>query len=95
MVSLSSYLILSTILFALGAAGFLFKRNLLTLLMCVELMLNAVTLTFIAFSHALRQIDGQVLAFFALVVAAVQGAVGLAILIEIYRKRAELLRQDR
>jgi NADH-quinone oxidoreductase subunit K len=63
--------------------------------MCVELMLNAVMLTFIAFSHALRQMDGQVLALFTLIVAAVQCVVGLAILIEIYRKREALSRQDR
>jgi NADH-quinone oxidoreductase subunit K len=94
MVPLSYYLILSAILFALGAAGFLFKRNIVTIFMSVELMLNAVNLTFVAFSYHLRQLDGQIIVFFVMVIAAAEAAVGLAIVIAVYRNR-ETLNVDR
>ena len=90
MVPLSYYLILSAILFTLGAAGFLFKRNILTIFMSVELMLNAVNLTFVALSFHLRQLDGQIIVFFVMVIAAAEAAVGLAIVIAVYRNRESL-----
>ncbi len=89
-VPLSWYLILSAILFGLGCAGFLFRRNIITTFMCIELMLNAVNLTFIAFSHYLKQVDGNVFAFFVMVVAAAEAAVGLAIILSVFRNRATL-----
>ena len=90
MVPLSYYLILSAILFVLGAAGFLFKRNIVTIFMSVELMLNAVNLTFVALSYAFRQLDGQIFVFFVMVVAAAEAAVGLAIIITVFRNRESL-----
>jgi NADH-quinone oxidoreductase subunit K len=89
-VPLTWYLILSAILFALGVAGFLFRRNIITVFMSIELMLNAVNLSFIAFSHQLRQVDGHIVAFFVMVVAAAEAAVGLAIILTIFRNRATL-----
>ena len=85
MVPLSYYLVLSAILFVLGVAGFLFKRNLITIFMSVELMLNSVNLSFVAFSYYFRQLDGQVFVFFVMVVAAAEAAVGLAIIISVFR----------
>ena len=90
MVPLSYYLVLSAILFVLGVAGFLFKRNLITLFMSVELMLNAVNLSFVALSYYFRQLDGQVFVFFVMVVAAAEAAVGLAIIIAVFRNRQTL-----
>ena len=90
MVPLSYYLILSAVLFGLGVAGFLFKRNIVTIFMSVELMLNAVNLTFVALSYTFRQLDGQVFVFFVMVVAAAEAAVGLAIIITVFRNRASL-----
>ncbi|HUR47866.1 MAG TPA: NADH-quinone oxidoreductase subunit NuoK [Candidatus Saccharimonadales bacterium] len=85
MIPLSYYLVLSAILFVLGVAGFLFKRNLITIFMSVELMLNSVNLSFVAFSYYFRQLDGQVFVFFVMVVAAAEAAVGLAIIISVFR----------
>ena len=85
MVPLSHYLILSTILFGLGVAGFLFKRNIVTMFMSIELMLNAVNLTFVALSYSFRQLDGQIFVIFVMVVAAAEAAVGLAIIITVFR----------
>ena len=90
MVPISWYLILSAILFAMGAAGFIFKRNIITVFMSIELMLNAVNLSFVAFSHLLRNVNGQVFVFFVMVVAAAEAAVGLAIIILVYRNRRSL-----
>src|SRR5262245_58333928 len=90
MVPLSYYLILSAVLFVLGVAGFLFKRNLITIFMSVELMLNAVNLSFVALSYYFRQLDGQVFVFFVMVVAAAEAAVGLAIIISVFRNRQTL-----
>jgi NADH-quinone oxidoreductase subunit K len=89
-VPLSWYLILSAILFSLGVAGFLFRRNIITVFMSIELMLNAVNLTFIAFSHQLRQVDGQIFTFFVMVVAAAEAAVGLAIILTVFKNRQTL-----
>lgn len=89
-VPLSWYLILSVILFVTGAAGFLLRRNIITVFMCIELMLNAVNLAFIAFSHKLRQVDGNIFAFFVMVVAAAEAAVGLAIILTVFKNRSTL-----
>lgn len=89
-VPLSWYLILSAILFSLGVAGFLFRKNLITVFMSIELMLNAVNLSFIAFSYQLRQVDGHIFSFFVMVVAAAEAAVGLAIILTVFKNRATL-----
>ena len=83
-------LVLSALLFALGALGVFLRRNLITIFMCVELMLNAVNLAFVAFSRALGVLDGQVLVFFVMTVAAAEAAVGLAIVIALHRKKDTL-----
>jgi NADH-quinone oxidoreductase subunit K len=96
MVPLSWYLILSAILFCLGVMGFLLKRNIITIFMSIELMLNAVNLTFVAFAkywqdhNLLLALSGQVFVFFVMVVAAAEAAVGLAIIIAIFRTRETL-----
>jgi NADH-quinone oxidoreductase subunit K len=89
-VPLSWYLILSVILFVTGAAGFLLRRNIITVFMCIELMLNAVNLTFIAFSNKLGQVDGNIFSFFVMVVAAAEAAVGLAIILTVFKNRSTL-----
>ncbi len=89
-VPLSYYLVLSAILFGLGVLGFLLKRSIIAIFMSLELMLNAVNLSFVAFSHAWHQISGQIFVFFVIVVAAAEAAVGLAIIIMIFRNRASL-----
>jgi NADH-quinone oxidoreductase subunit K len=89
-VPISYYLILSAILFGLGVLAFVFKRNIITIFMSIELMLNAVNLAFVAFSRMLGQLDGQVFVFFVIVVAAAEAAVGLAIIIQIARNRQTL-----
>ena len=89
-VPLGWYLMLSAILFSLGVAGFLFRRNVITVFMSIELMLNAVNLAFIAFARAWGQLQGQVFVFFVIVVAAAEAAVGLAIVIVISRNRHSL-----
>jgi NADH-quinone oxidoreductase subunit K len=81
------YLILSGLLFTIGAVGVLVRRNVLVMFMCVELMLNAVNLTFITFSRMLDDIGGQSVVFFVLVVAAAEVVVGLGIIVAIYRRR--------
>jgi NADH-quinone oxidoreductase subunit K len=89
-VPLSWYLILSAILFCLGVAGFFFRRNLITVFMCIELMLNAVNLSFVAFSYHLRQVDGHIFTFFVMVVAAAEAAVGLAIILTVFKNLGSL-----
>lgn len=89
-VPMSWYLILSAILFTLGVAGFLFRRNIITVFMSIELMLNAVNLSFVAFSHHLHQVDGQIYTFFVMVVAAAEAAVGLAIILTVFKNRQTL-----
>ena len=94
MVPVSWYLILSAVLFTLGVAAFLFKRNIITIFMSIELMLNAVNLSFAAFANTHAKVDGQVFVFFVMVVAAAEAAVGLAIIISVFRTR-ETLNVDR
>jgi NADH-quinone oxidoreductase subunit K len=89
-VPVSYYVILSAVLFGLGIIGVLFKRNIVTMFMSIELMLNAVNLAFIAFGRGLGQLQGQVFVFFVIVVAAAEAAVGLAIVILIERNRKTL-----
>ncbi len=89
-VPLSWYLVLSAVLFALGVAGFLFKRNIVTTFMSIELMLNAVNLSFVAFSYHWKQVAGHIFVFFVIVVAAAEAAVGLAIIITVFRNRQTL-----
>ncbi|HSZ19100.1 MAG TPA: NADH-quinone oxidoreductase subunit NuoK [Candidatus Acidoferrum sp.] len=90
MVPTSYYLVLSAVLFGLGVIAFIFKRNILTIFMSIELMLNAVNLAFVSFSRLLGQLQGQVFVFFVIVVAAAEAAVGLAIIILIHRNRGTL-----
>ena len=94
MVPVSYYLILSAILFVIGVAAFVFKRNIITLFMSIELMLNAVNLTFVAFANMHQNISGHIFVFFVMVVAAAEAAVGLAIIIAVFRTR-ETLNVDR
>jgi NADH-quinone oxidoreductase subunit K len=94
MVSLNGYLILSAILFAIGTIGVLTRRNAIVIFMCVELMLNAVNLTFIAFSKFLGNLDGQVFVFFVMTVAAAEAAVGLALMIAFYKNRESIDVED-
>jgi NADH-quinone oxidoreductase subunit K len=88
MIPLSSYLILAAVLFAISVAGiFINRKNVILLLMCIELMLLAVNINFIAFSHFLGDTAGQVFVFFILTVAAAEAAIGLAILVVLFRSR--------
>jgi len=89
-VPISYYLILSAVLFGLGVVAFVFKRNIITIFMAIELMLNAVNLAFVAFARAHNQLDGLVFVFFVIVVAAAEAAVGLAIVLTIVRNRESL-----
>ncbi len=84
------YLILSMLLFLIGAVGFIIKKNVISVFLCLELMLNAVNLSFVAFARNLNQVHGQILVFFVMVVAAAEAAVGLAITIILYRNRNTL-----
>ena len=90
MVPSSYYLVLSAVLFGLGVVAFLFKRNIITIFMSIELMLNAVNLAFVTFSRHLGNLNGQVFVFFVIVVAAAEAAVGLAIIILIAKHRQSL-----
>jgi len=85
---LSWYLVLSAVLFGIGAMGVLMRRNLIVVFMAIELMLNAVNLTFVAFARVRGTIDGHVIVFFVMAVAAAEAAVGLAILLQLFRVRA-------
>ena len=88
MVSAGYYMGLAAVLFAIGASGVLLRRNVLIMFMSVELMLNAVNLTFVAAGRELGNIDGQVAVFFVMVVAAAEVVVGLAIIVTVFRRRA-------
>jgi NADH-quinone oxidoreductase subunit K len=88
------YLTLAAALFTIGAVGLLVRRNTLVMFMCIELMLNAANLTFVAFAKALNDISGQVIVFFTLVVAAAEVAVGLAIIVAIFRRRQDVTADD-
>jgi len=90
MIPLNWYLILGAVLFLIGVLGFFLKRNIIALLLFVEIMLNAVNLTFVAFSSRHGEISGQVFVFFVLVVAAAEAAVGLALVIAMFRNRESL-----
>ncbi|MGI8795864.1 MAG: NADH-quinone oxidoreductase subunit NuoK [Acidimicrobiia bacterium] len=81
------YLVLAAVLFTIGAVGLLIRRNVLVMFMCVELMLNAANLTFVTFARELDDVGGQAIVFFTLVVAAAEVAVGLAIIVAIFRRR--------
>jgi len=88
------YLALAAVLFSIGAVGLLIRRNVLVMFMCVELMLNAVNLTFVTFSKMLDDINGQSLVFFVLVVAAAEVVVGLGIIVSIFRRRPNATADD-
>ena len=90
MIPLGHYLVVSAILFAIGTAGVFLCRNLITILLSIEIMLNAVNLTFVAFGRALGSVEGQIIAFFVMTVAAAEAAVGLAIVIALFRHRESL-----
>ena len=90
MVPLSWYLILSAMLFACGVVGFLIKRNIITIFMSIELMLNAVNLSFVTFSYHYKNVDGHLFTFFVMVVAAAEAAVGLAIILTVFKNRGTL-----
>ena len=90
MIPVSYFLVLSAVLFGLGAIAFIFKRNIITIFMSIELMLNAVNLAFVAFGRAWNQLDGMVFVFFVIVVAAAEAAVGLAIVIMLVKDRQSL-----
>ena len=94
MVPLNYYLILSAIIFAIGVVGVLIRRDLIIVLMSIELMLNAVNLTFIAFSRFLGSMEGQVMVFFVMAVAAAEAVIGLAIIISTFRHRETLDPQE-
>jgi NADH-quinone oxidoreductase subunit K len=89
-IPVSYYLALSGILFGLGVVAFVFKRNIITIFMAIELMLNAVNLAFVAFARAHNQLDGLVFVFFVIVVAAAEAAVGLAIVLALAHTRQSL-----
>ena len=93
-VPLNWYLILSAILFTLGIAGFIFRRNVITVFMSIELMLNAVNLSFVAFSYQMKQVDGHIFSFFVMVVAAAEAAVGLAIILTVFKNKNTLKIDD-
>jgi len=85
MIPTAYYLILSAVMFAIGVVGVLVRRNAVVVFMCIELMLNAVNISFVAFSKQMGNLDGQMAVFFVMVVAAAEAAVGLAIIISLFR----------
>ena len=87
MITLTHYLVLSAILFTLGVVGVLIRRNAIIIFMCIELMLNAVNLSFVAFAHYLNSMQGQMFVFFIITVAAAKESVGLAIIISVFRNK--------
>jgi len=89
-IPLSAYLILSAVLFGLGVAGFIYRKSVITVFMSIELMLNAVNLSFVTFSYDNKNIDGHIYAFFVMVVAAAEAAVGLAIIMTVFKNRGTL-----
>jgi NADH-quinone oxidoreductase subunit K len=90
MITLNHYLVLSAILFAIGTLGVFLRRNVITILLSIEIMLNAVNLTFVAAGRQFAAVDGQVIVFFVMTVAAAEAAVGLAIVIALFRHRESL-----
>jgi NADH-quinone oxidoreductase subunit K len=89
-IPLSHYLVLSAVLFSIGTAGVFMRRNLITILLSVEIMLNAVNLSFVAFGRAAGDLDGQIITFFVMTVAAAEAAVGLALVIALFRHKESL-----
>jgi NADH-quinone oxidoreductase subunit K len=89
-VTLNHYLILSGILFSIGSAGVFLRKNLITILLSIEIMLNAVNVTFVAVGRYLGTVDGQIITFFVMTVAAAEAAVGLALVIALFRHRESL-----
>jgi NADH-quinone oxidoreductase subunit K len=87
MVPTTHYLVLSAILFTIGLVGVLTRRNVITMFMCIELMLNAVNVAFLAFSRYLNQMEGQIFVFFVMTVAAAEAAVGLALIVVLARRK--------
>ena len=94
MVPLSYYVILSLIVFMIGVIGVLIRRNIIAILLSIELMLNAANINFVAFSHYLQNVTGQVFVFFVLTVAAAEVVVGLAIIIALYRGKSTIHVED-
>jgi NADH-quinone oxidoreductase subunit K len=90
MIGLNHYLVLSAVLFAVGTAGVFVRRNLITVLLSIEIMLNAVNLTFVAVGRYRGTVDGQIITFFVMTVAAAEAAVGLALVISLFRHRETL-----
>ncbi len=90
MIPLSSYLVVSAVLFCIGTAGVFMRRNLITILLSIEIMLNAVNLSFVAYGRAFGSVDGQIITFFVMTVAAAEAAVGLAIVIGLFRHKESL-----
>ena len=90
MIPLSHYLLVSAVLFAIGTTGVFLRRNLITILLSIEIMLNAVNLSFVAFGRQMGTVDGQIIVFFVMTVAAAEAAVGLAIVIALFRHRESL-----
>ncbi|HEY7059040.1 MAG TPA: NADH-quinone oxidoreductase subunit NuoK [Vicinamibacterales bacterium] len=90
MVSLNHYLVLSGVLFSIGTAGVFLRRNLITILLSIEIMLNAVNVTFVAVGRYLDTVDGQIITFFVMTVAAAEAAVGLALVISLFRHKETL-----
>jgi NADH-quinone oxidoreductase subunit K len=90
MPTLNHFLLLSGVLFSIGTAGVFLRRNVITILLSIEIMLNAVNLTFVAVGRHLGSVDGQIMAFFVMTVAAAEAAVGLAIVIQLFRLRETL-----
>ncbi len=88
--SVLPYLVLSAVLFVIGAIGVIVKKNVIAIFLCIELMLNAVNVSFVAFARYLNQVQGQIFVFFVMVVAAAEAAVGLAITVVLYRNRKTL-----
>jgi NADH-quinone oxidoreductase subunit K len=89
-ITLNHYLVLSAILFTIGTAGVFLRRNVITVLLSIEIMLNAVNLTFVAAGRQLAAVDGQIIVFFVMTVAAAEAAVGLALVIALFRHRESL-----
>ena len=89
-IGLNHYLVLSAFLFAIGMAGVLLRRNAIVLFMSIEVMLNAVNLSFVAFSHYLNLLEGQIMVFFVMTIAAAEAAVGLALLVAIFKRYKEV-----
>jgi NADH-quinone oxidoreductase subunit K len=90
MITLTHYLVLSGILFSIGTVGVFLRRNLITLLLSIEIMLNAVNLTFVAAGRFVGSVDGQIITFFVMTVAAAEAAVGLALVINLFRHKETL-----